>query len=184
MSETSTAPAEAPATESATEAKGGSPLPIIIGLVILLIGGGVTLKILIDKDKALCEADYAKGFAITKTSLDRSHGEYHVHLAGVTNRGAYLKEWTATYNDETVAIKGEESSEGKIVSQYSRKTKRHGMLGSDLKRLYGGTYKHYTFMFYVKHIDDEPHKLTIKGVVHDPVFGKDVPFEEEVELQP
>jgi hypothetical protein len=155
-------------------------LIVLGGIVVLgLAGGG--LYVALQKDHQLCEELSAKGFLVERVDLDRTHNEYHVYLGGVINRGAQLTEWEATYDGQT--FRSGEEGEGRLVSQFGKETDRAGFLGSDLKRLYGGNYKHYTFKFFIKWLDDQPRPLTIKGKITDPLANKEIPFTCQVDLK-
>ncbi len=146
---------------------------LVVGIVAGLAVAAVGLDVAVDTDRSECEALYRK-IEVVSSTHDAEENSWRIYIGGVVNLGAHLDSWRATYAGQTFS-----STDADVhhpaVSQYGRKDARAGFLGSDLKKLYGGTYKHYSFPFLVRGQAGAAPRIDIEGVIEDGAGKGDVP---------
>jgi len=150
-----------------------------VAVVFGSITVGVGVKVLVDKDRALCEAAYGR-FSAEEVAFDASTGEWRIGVGGVANLGARVTRWEARYSGKTFSSADADGTDS-LVSQYSQRATRAGLLGSDFKRLYGARYKHYVFPFNLVAVGGDS-VVHLQGVITDP-DGSEMPFKVTVELR-
>ncbi len=148
-------------------------------VVLAAVGGG--LYLLVEKDRALCEAKYGN-IELERVFYDTAAGEWQIEIGGVVNLGARMESWKATYGGKCFSSTDPEGSEAP-VSQFDRKPKRAGFLGSDFKKLYGARYKHYTFPFHVAAPESAGGKILLEGVIKEDGGTAQYTFKHEVSLE-
>lgn len=146
---------------------------------VAAIGGG--LYLLVAKDRAVCEAKFGR-IEVERVFYDTTAEEWQVEVGGVVNLGARMDSWKATYGGKVFSSTDAEGVEAS-VSQFERKARRAGFLGSDVKKLYGASYKHYTFPFYIVAPEAGGGKVTLEGVIKEDGSTAEHPFKHEVSIE-